>query len=46
MKLTVRSYIDDNTDANVWSGRARFGAGFNNWRCIAMGGQGLTGTEI
>lgn len=30
--LTVRSEIDPNTDANVWRGRARWGAGFNDWR--------------
>ena len=44
--LTVRSDIDPNTDANVFKGRARFGAGFNNWRCIAICGEGLTGTTI
>ena len=44
--LTVRSDIDPNTDANVWRGRARFGAGFNNWRCVAICGEGLTGTEL
>lgn len=46
VKLTVRSFIDDDTDANVWSGRARFGAGFNNWRCIAICGEGVTGTSL
>lgn len=46
VKLSVRSYIDDNTDANVWAGRARFGAGFNNWRGIAICGEGLDGTTI
>jgi len=46
VKLAVRSEIASNTDANVWYGRARFGAGFNNWRSIAIGGAGLTGTEI
>jgi phage major head subunit gpT-like protein len=44
--LTVRSDIDPNTDANIFKGRARFGAGFNNWRCIAICGAGLTGTAI
>ena len=44
--LTVKSDIDPNTDANIWRGRARFAAGFNNWRCIAMCGEGLTGTAI
>ena len=47
VKLTVKSAIDDNTDANTWSGRARFGAGFNNWRGIALVGDSLTnGTEL
>ena len=40
--LTTRSDIDQNTDANVWRGRARFGAGFNNWRSIAVCGEGIT----
>ena len=44
--LTVRSDIDPNTDANVFKGRARFGAGFNNWRCIALCGAGVDGTEL
>ena len=45
--LTVKSDIDPNTDANVFKGRARFGAGFNNWRCIAICGAGLSsGTTI
>ncbi len=39
--LTIRSTIDENTDANVWRGRTRFGGGFNDWRFVAGGG--LTG---
>ncbi len=46
IKLTVRSHVDDNTDANIWSGRARFGAGFGNWRSMALVGQGVTGTAL
>jgi len=46
LKLTTRSDIDPNTDANVWKGRARFGVGFNNWRSIAICGEGLTGTDL
>ena len=38
VELTVKSIIDENTDANVWKGRARFAAGFNDWRGIALGG--------
>lgn len=36
--LEVRSTIDDDTDANVWRGRSRYNAGFNNWRFAAVGG--------
>ena len=46
VQLTVKSDIDPNTDANVFKGRARFGAGFNNWRCIALCGEGVTGTAL
>ena len=45
IELTVRSYIDQNTDANVWAGRARFAAGFNDWRAVAVGGIN-GGTEL
>lgn len=37
-KLEVKSRIDDGNDANVWSGYARFIAGFNDWRAFAIGG--------
>lgn len=36
--LNIRSEIDGNTDANVWKGRARWGAGFVDWRFAAVGG--------
>lgn len=36
--LSVHSWIDENNDNNVFNGRARFGAGFNNWRAFAIGG--------
>ena len=36
--LTVSSKVDDNTDAAVWRGRARFNATGNDWRFIAVGG--------
>lgn len=38
IKLNVRSTIDDNTDANVWRGRSRFNATFNDWRFACIGG--------
>jgi len=38
VNLEVKSRIDDNTDANIWSGYARFVAGFNDWRFAAVGG--------
>jgi hypothetical protein len=36
--LSVRSTIDEGTDANVWKGRARFNATFHDWRYAAVGG--------
>jgi hypothetical protein len=36
--LTIKSHIDENTDNNVWGGRARFAAGFNDWRAFAVAG--------
>ena len=38
IQLEVRSTIDENTDANVWRGRSRFNACFNDWRFAAIGG--------
>ena len=38
IKLAVRSTVDENTDANVWRGRSRFNATFNDWRFAAVGG--------
>lgn len=45
IKLTVKSTIDDNTDANVWKGRARFNATFNDWRFACVGGM-TGGTDL
>lgn len=36
--LTIRSSIDENTDANVWRGRARYTVGVHDWRGFAVGG--------
>lgn len=36
--LEVSSSVDENTNANVWRGYARFNAGFNDWRAIACAG--------
>ncbi|MHB1154003.1 MAG: phage major capsid protein [Eubacteriales bacterium] len=36
--LSVRSTVDEGTDANVWKGRARFNAAFHDWRFAAVGG--------
>lgn len=41
VKLTTDSYTDKNTDAQVYTGRARFIAGFVNWRSIAIAGEDL-----
>ena len=38
VNLDVRSTLDENTDANVWRGYARFSAGFNDWRAIHCAG--------
>ena len=38
IQLAVRSTIDENTDANVWRGRSRFNATFNDWRFACVGG--------
>lgn len=38
IQLSVRSTVDENTDANVWRGRSRFNATFNDWRFAAVGG--------
>jgi hypothetical protein len=38
VKLEVRTYIDENTDNNVWAGYSRFTAGFNDWRFASVGG--------
>lgn len=36
--LTVKSRINDDNDANVWQGRARWGACFNDFRFACLGG--------
>ena len=36
--LSVKTWIDNNDDNNVWNGRARFMAGFNDWRFASIGG--------
>jgi hypothetical protein len=43
--LDVKSVIDNNNDNNVWQGRARFGAGFADWRFVAVGNVS-TGTDL
>lgn len=35
LPLTIRSYVDDRTEANVWAGRARFGVNFADWKPMA-----------
>jgi hypothetical protein len=39
--LTVKSYIDENTDNNIWKGRSRYGAAPNQWRAICKVDPGL-----
>lgn len=36
--LSVHSYIEEANRSNVWTGDARFIAGFNDWRGFAVGG--------
>ncbi|MDR2665547.1 MAG: hypothetical protein LBC21_04650 [Oscillospiraceae bacterium] len=36
--IAVDAYEDKNTDAAVWNGRARWSAGFFDWRAFAVGG--------
>ena len=38
IQLNVKSTIDEGTDANIWKGRSRFNAGFNDWRFACCGG--------
>lgn len=45
IKLDIRSVIDENTDANVWRGRSRFNATFNDFRFAAIGGM-AGGTDL
>lgn len=42
---TVKSHIDENTDANIWTIRARFSGAFAEWRAFAAGGLDF-GAEI
>lgn len=37
-EFNVKSVIDEKNDNNIWTGRARFGAGFNDWRAFCAGG--------
>ena len=36
--LTITADEDKDNDNMIWRGRARFVAGFNDWRAFAMGG--------
>lgn len=45
VSLEVTSSIDEDTNANVWRGYARFVAGFSDWRPFAIGGVS-TGTQL
>lgn len=38
VQLEVNSYIDNGTDANIWNGRSRFNAAFNDFRFASVGG--------
>lgn len=45
VEMEVTSSLDRNTNANIWDGYARFGAGFVDWRYVAIGGA-IGGTEL
>jgi len=45
LDLSVKSYINENNDNNIWKGRARFGASPNDWRFSIAGIPGL-GTAL
>ncbi|MDR2358005.1 MAG: hypothetical protein LBD92_08000 [Oscillospiraceae bacterium] len=36
--LSIKAYEDHNTDDSVWAGRARWSAGFFDWRAFCIGG--------
>lgn len=44
--LTVRSYVDEKTDANIIKGRARWIAAPNRWQGILKADPGLSGTLL
>lgn len=47
--LTIKSYVNDDNDANIWKGRARFGVNFADWRAMAyinFKGTSTNGTAI
>ena len=46
--LNVKNYIDEETDANIWAGRARFTASPVNFRaiCKCVAGQGSSIAEV
>lgn len=43
--LTTKSYIDENTDSNIFKGRARYSASCNNWRGMICCAPGLAGAS-
>lgn len=45
ISLTTKSYVEDNTDANVFAGRARYAAAPNNWRAMICCAPGLSGAS-
>jgi hypothetical protein len=46
IKLTVKSYIDENTDNNIFKGRARHAAAPNNWRAFLGCYPGIGGSAL
>ena len=44
--LEINSWLDDNTKANIWDGRARFGVNFNNFRSHAYCATGVSASDL
>jgi len=44
--LKIKAEEDPNTWNMIWRGRARFSAGFNDWRAFAMGGCSYDSTTL
>lgn len=46
VELAVKSYIDENTDNNIWKGRARYGGSGTDWRFTSAFIPGSAGGSV